>query len=79
MVTIHREAGLGFVVFVDDHEPAHVHVVGDGAAKIDLLGAGGEPELVRSTGFKTADLRKAMRIVAERQSEFIEKWNAIHG
>ena len=79
MVTIHREAGLRFVVFVDDHEPAHVHVVGDGAAKIDLLGAGGEPELVRSTGFKTADLRKAMRIVAERQSEFIEKWNAIHG
>lgn len=79
MVTIHREAGLRFVVFVDDHEPAHVHVVGDGAAKIDLLGAGSEPELVRSTGFKAADLRKAMRIVAERQSEFIEKWNAIHG
>lgn len=34
MVTVHREAGLRFIIFVDDHPPPHVHVVGDGKAKI---------------------------------------------
>jgi hypothetical protein len=31
---------------LDDHEPAHVHVFGDGQAKINLLGNDGKPELV---------------------------------
>lgn len=79
MVTVHREAGFRFVIFSDDHEPAHVHLVGDGTARINLLGPGGEPELIQSHGFKAADLRKAMRIVAREQALMIEKWNEIHG
>lgn len=50
MVTVFRAYGLHIVIFVDDHRPAHVHVFGDGQAKIDLLGAGGEPALVWSEG-----------------------------
>ena len=38
MVTIHRAHGLRIVIFTDDHEPAHVHVFGDGHAKINLTG-----------------------------------------
>jgi hypothetical protein len=34
MVTVHRAHGLRVVIFVDDHEPAHVHVFGDGRAEI---------------------------------------------
>jgi hypothetical protein len=34
------------VIFVNDHLPAHVHVFGDGEAKINLCGAEGLPELV---------------------------------
>lgn len=79
MVTVHREAGLRFVIFVDDHEPAHVHVVGDGNAKIDLASADGKPELVRNDGLKAGDLRKALSIVAERQTMLLEKWSEIHG
>jgi hypothetical protein len=30
MVTIFRSGGLQVVIFIDDHEPAHVHVFGDG-------------------------------------------------
>ena len=30
MVTIHREHGLRFAILTNDHEPAHVHVYGDG-------------------------------------------------
>lgn len=44
MVTVHREAGLRFIIYSDDHKPAHVHVVGDGNAKVDLGGANGMPE-----------------------------------
>jgi len=46
MVVIHREAGLRFVIFVNDHQPAHVHVFGDGEAKVDLGSARGEARRV---------------------------------
>ncbi len=79
MVTVHREAGLRFVIFTDDHEPAHVHVVGDGHAKINLVGADGQPELVSNDGLKAGDLRKAMRIVGEQQAMLLEVWSKHHG
>ena len=37
MVTVFRAHGLRVVIFVNDHKPAHVHVFGDGEAKINLL------------------------------------------
>jgi hypothetical protein len=79
MVTAHREAGLRFVIYTDDHEPAHVHAIGDGEAKINLAGAGGAPELVRAAGMKSGDLRRAMRIVAERRDELMGRWRELHG
>jgi hypothetical protein len=79
MVTVHREAGLRFVIFVDDHEPGHVHVVGDGKAKINLAGADGSPELVYNDGFKAGDIRRALRIVAEQQTKLQAKWDEYHG
>ena len=79
MVTVHREGGLRFVIFIDDHAPAHVHVFGDGTAKINLSGEEAAPELVYAAGMKAGDLRKAMRIVAARHDEMMEKWSEIHG
>jgi len=78
-VTIFRADGLRFVIFVDDHEPAHVHVFGDGEAKINLLGLGGKPELIWADGMKRGDIRKAMKIVEEQQDAFLERWKNIHG
>lgn len=79
MVTVHREAGLRFIIFVDDHEPAHVHVIGDGKAKINLSGTDGKPELVYNDGLKAGDLRKALRIVAEQQAMLMQRWDKHHG
>lgn len=79
MVTVLREAGFRFVIFSDDHEPAHVHVIGDGMAKINLLGQDGQPELVSWVGFKAGNLRKAYRIVLREQTEMLERWKEIHG
>lgn len=41
MVTVHRAHGMTVVIFLNDHEPAHVHVFGDGHAKINLAGRDG--------------------------------------
>ena len=79
MVTVHRADGLRIVIFVDDHEPSHVHVFGDGEAKINLLGADGAPELIWAVGMTRAELRRALRIVKEHQTNLLKRWSEIHG
>lgn len=79
MVTIHRQYGLRVVIFIDDHEPAHVHIFGDGQVKINLAGEDGKPELVWADGVTRADVRRAMQIVIEHRDRFLERWRDIHG
>ena len=67
------------VIFFDDHEPAHVHVFGDGEAKVNLIGANGIPELVWAVGMTRADIRRAMKIVRERRDALLGRWKEIHG
>ncbi|MDR2013555.1 MAG: DUF4160 domain-containing protein [Rhodanobacter sp.] len=78
MVTIFRANGLRVVIFSDDHEPAHVHVFGDGQVKIDLAGTDGKPELVWAENMKRSDVRRAMKIVTEQRAAFLTRWRAIH-
>jgi hypothetical protein len=79
MVTIHRAQGLCVVIFADDHEPAHVHVFGDGHAKINLIGPDGGPELVWAEDMTRGEVRRAMRIVTEECAAFLARWREIHG
>ncbi len=79
MVTIHREYGLRFAILTNDHEPAHVHVYGDGEVKIVIRGADGLPELVYTIGLKANDRHRAMDVVLERQDAFLALWEEIHG
>ena len=79
MVTIYRASSLSIVIFVDDHEPAHVHVFGDGQAKINLIGADGRPELIWVEDMKRNDVRRAMKIVVEQRDHFLARWREIHG
>ncbi len=79
MVTIYRAFGLRVVIFVDDHEPAHVHVFGDGEVKINLAGPGDGPELVWAGGAKRNEVRKAMALVREHRRDFSALWRRIHG
>jgi hypothetical protein len=67
------------VIFSDDHEPAQVHVFGDGQVKINLIGAPGQPDLVWADGMKRSDIRRALKLVAERRDELLLAWKAIHG
>jgi hypothetical protein len=79
MVTIFRAHGLRIVIFSNDHEPAHVHVFGDGHAKINLLGADGKPALVWAEGMKRSEVRRAMDVVTEQQAAFLARWRKMHG
>ena len=79
MVTVLRVDGLRVVIFVDDHQPAHVHVFGDGHARINLLGADGTPELVWADGMTRSEVRRAVRIVIEQQAPLLARWEKIHG
>ena len=79
MVTIHRAHGLRVIIFTDDHEPAHVHVFGDGQAKINLVGPDGVPTLVQAEGMKANDLRRAMQLVRDQREQFLTRWREIHG
>jgi Domain of unknown function (DUF4160) len=77
--TIHRAHGLRFAIHTNDHEPAHVHVFGDGEMKIVIAADGGLPWAVWSVGMKRADEHRAMDVVMEKQSEFMARWREIHG
>lgn len=79
MVTVLRSGGFRVVIYLDDHEPAHVHVIKDGEAKISLSGPEDEPELVWTVGFTNADVRKAMRMVVDAREALLKRWNEIHG
>ena len=79
MVVVHREAGLRFVIFKDDHEPAHVHVLGDGDAKIRLFGNDGLPTVEEAKRMKRPVLKRAKNIVKEQQFMLMNRWKEIHG
>ncbi len=79
MVTVHREGGFRFIIFTDDHEPAHVHIFGDGMAKVNLQSETGAPGLVFADGMEAGDIRKAMRIVARERDGLLQRWRDIHG
>ena len=79
MVTVFRGVGLRVVIFFNDHAPAHVHVFGDGHAKINLTGTNGMPELLFVEGMKRNEARRAMQLVVDRQDVLFARWREIHG
>ena len=50
MVVVHRARGFRFVIYTQDHEPAHIHITGAGQAKVNLIGDDSTPVLVPSLG-----------------------------
>jgi Domain of unknown function (DUF4160) len=77
MPTIFREDGFRIVIFTDDHMPPHVHIFKSGAeVKIELI----EPKIIKVEGkISSKDVVRAYDLVVDRQLEFLEKWEEIHG
>ncbi len=79
MVTVPRANGLHVVIYLNNHQPAHVHVFGDGEAKVNLAGSGGAPDLVWADGMTRAEVCRAKRLVAGRQAFLLQPWEDGHG
>jgi len=79
MITVLQARGLSFAIYIDDHPPPHVHVYGDGVAKIVIVGGSGRPELIYARGLKDSDVKKAMKIVSESRADLLARWSQIHG
>lgn len=78
MATVHRAHGFRFVIFPNDHDPPHVHVLGQGGeAKIILEGAGGI-ELDWVVGIGRGDLRRVMLETSRERKHLIAMWRRIH-
>jgi hypothetical protein len=78
MITILRPYGLRVVIYRFDHLPPHVHVVGDGEVKIELV-AGGAPRIINVQGMKAGDVRKALQAVTDNQDMLLQMWSSLHG
>ena len=78
MVTVHRFDGLRFVIYSNDHDPAHVHVLRAGCeAKIQLVGE--KPILIWQHGFGPAELRRILEETRNGRFRLLKKWKDIHG
>lgn len=78
MVTVHRFEGLRFVIYSNDHDPAHIHVIGAGCeAKVQLVGP--ELRLIWQAGFSPADLRRILDEVRKERFPLLKRWKDIHG
>jgi hypothetical protein len=73
MVTVLRADGLRIVIYTNDHLPAHVHMFGNGEAKINLVGAQGAPELVWANNMTRGEVRRSMRVVTEQLAYLLQR------
>ncbi|WP_105400102.1 DUF4160 domain-containing protein [Neorhizobium sp. T7_12] len=75
MVTVLRQHGLRFVIYTADHEPPHVHVYGDGEARIDIETL----KVLTQGGMSDRDVRRAAEIIEANRQLFLETWRKYHG
>ena len=81
MPTILQQEGFKIRIFVDDHEPPHVHARCDQALVIvNLAVAAGQVPTIRTVKHASAEIqRSALRIVTENNNFLLEHWRRIHG
>ena len=80
MPTVLRLDGLRVTIYLNDHRPAHVHVIGAGKeAVFDLHCPEGPPELRENYGFPRPELTRIVADLAVRLAELCDAWERIHG
>lgn len=80
MPTVLRVHGLRFVIWPNDHAPAHVHVFSaDAEATIGLGESSGYPRLNENRRMRRSDVTKALQAVFENRSMLQRRWSEIHG
>ncbi len=75
MVTALREHGMRFVIYTADHEPPHVHVYGDGEARIDIVSL----RVMTQGGMSDREVRRAVDVIEAKRELFLDIWSNYHG
>ncbi len=79
MPTVLRKDGFNFMIYTDDHEPAHTHVKKAGEEVIINLGdQNTAPHMRDNNGMSSKNVRKALKLAYEHQDYLIEAWKEIH-
>ena len=79
MVTIIRSGALRVVIFPDDHDPPHVHVIGDGETKIELGDSADASFVIFSVRTKANERRRAVEVVRVNHTLLLRRWSELNG
>ena len=80
MPTVLRKRGFRVMIYVDDHEPPHVHAWKGSSEVVVLLAAGGGRPWIREHYSATRRMQlAALRLVAEHNDFLLGEWRRIHG
>lgn len=78
MPTVLKIGGWRFVVYPNDHSPAHVHVMGPGwSVVINVAGLVEVREVVGPCTEREA--RRALAVAEDHRETLLEAWKQIHG
>lgn len=78
MPTVLRERGFDVRIFLNDHEPPHVHVYKGGTSvRIEL--ETGEAEVAPGRRMTKHDVAIARQIVGARYRMLLDFWRQLHG
>lgn len=80
MPTVLQLDGLRVVIYLNDHRPAHVHVIGgDGEAVFVLNCPEGPPALRESYGFSRQTVSRLQDILGAHVATLCSRWSEIYG
>jgi Domain of unknown function (DUF4160) len=78
--TLLRFDGLRVVIYLNDHRPAHVHVMGRGyEAVFQLNNPGGPVELRENFGFSRREIGDIKEVLGDHIEDLCLAWERIHG
>lgn len=67
------------VIYLNDHDPAHVHVVGAGNAAIFMLHCpDGPPEIAVNHGYSRTQVRRIASALGTMTAALCAAWSDIH-
>jgi len=80
MPTLFLVGPYRIVIYLNDHEPAHVHALAPGGyARFAIGETRDDVALMAAEGISRAGLRRIAAAIIDRHDECKELWKAIHG
>lgn len=74
MPTLLRFGPYRIVIYTNDHNPAHVHILGpDRFAKVNILTL----DIISSDSISSQDMKKLLEVIKRNQENLLEAWNEI--